>query len=162
MGKRDITLETLEKTAIFGELLGEQAIEGDVYCLDGDLGAGKTTLTQSIAKGLDVPESYYITSPSYNICHEYPGRIPLYHMDFYRLNNELDIIDMGLEEFFYLSGLTVIEWSCKAEEILPDNRLSMQIQIQPTESRKIVFEYHNTFWKDRIEQLITAFLKTHK
>jgi tRNA threonylcarbamoyladenosine biosynthesis protein TsaE len=156
MTTNSIVLDTLDKTDKLGKLLGQLAIEGDVYCLDGDLGAGKTTLTQSIAKGLGVPSSYYVTSPSYNILHEYPGRIPLYHMDFYRLNIDQDIIDTGLDEFFYLSGLTVIEWSCKAQDILPENRLSLQLVMETSETRTAILEYSTSYWHERVNILVSA------
>ena len=107
----EIRLTSRADTEKFGILLGMAASPGDVICLDGDLGAGKTTLTQGIAKGLEVPEGCYVTSPSFAILHEYSGRIPLYHMDFYRLTGSAEIEDLGFEEYFYMSGLTVIEWS---------------------------------------------------
>ena len=97
-----IELKSLEEHCCLGRLLGELALPGDVICLDGDLGAGKTTLTQAIARGLDVPNTCYVTSPSFAIFHEYPGRIPLYHMDFYRLQDSLEIVELGFEEYFYL------------------------------------------------------------
>ena len=160
MISKSIVLETLDKTHQLGKILGQLAIAGDVYCLDGDLGAGKTTLTQSIAKGLDVPTNYYVTSPSYNIFHEYPGRIPLYHMDFYRLNSEQDIIDNGLDEFFYLSGLTVIEWSCKAQAILPENRLSLNLQMETSKKRIAVLEFAGNYWHERVNILVKRFFES--
>lgn len=159
MATNTLVLDTLDKTDKLGKILGQFAIGGDVYCLDGDLGAGKTTLTQSIAKGLDVPSSHYVTSPSYNIFHEYPGRIPLYHMDFYRLNNEQDIIDNGLDEFFYLSGLTVIEWACKAKEILPENRLSLNLHQETSGKRVVELDYRTSYWHERVNLLFKRFFQ---
>lgn len=159
MINENITLDSLKKTGHFGMLLGELALPGDVYCLDGDLGAGKTTLTQSIAKGVSVPNDYYITSPSYNIMHEYPGRMTLYHMDFYRLDGAEDVINMGLEEFFYLSGLTVIEWSKRAKEVLPSHSLSIFLKILSTESRVAVLQYEENTWQDRVTQLLKILRK---
>jgi tRNA threonylcarbamoyladenosine biosynthesis protein TsaE len=89
-----ILLPTLADTLALGRLLGQSARPGDVICLDGDLGAGKTTLTQAIALGLEVPVNDYVTSPSFAILHEYQGRIPLYHMDFYRLTGAADVQDL--------------------------------------------------------------------
>lgn len=122
-----ILLHDVNETENLGRLLGGAAEAGDVLCLDGDLGAGKTTLTQAIARGLEVPAACYVTSPSFAVFQEYPGRLPLYHMDFYRLRGEDDVLDLGLEEYFYASGLTVIEWSQRAPGILPDERLTVQI-----------------------------------
>jgi tRNA threonylcarbamoyladenosine biosynthesis protein TsaE len=137
MFETEIKLTTLDDTEDFGVQIGLLASPGDVICLDGELGAGKTTLTQAIAKGLEVPLSYYVTSPSFAIMHEYPGRIPLYHMDFYRLNSSIEVEELGFEEFFYMSGLTVIEWSEKAAEILPAERLALHIRIEGGRERII-------------------------
>jgi tRNA threonylcarbamoyladenosine biosynthesis protein TsaE len=122
-----VILDHIAATEAFGRLLGECALAGDVLCLDGELGAGKTTLTQAIAHGLAVPADCYVTSPSFAIVHEYPGRIPLYHMDFYRLGSSDEVLDLGVEEYFYGIGLTVIEWSMRAVDILPEDRISLHI-----------------------------------
>ena len=97
-----ILLHDVNETETLGRLLGAAAEAGDVLCLDGDLGAGKTTLTQAIARGLEVPAACYVTSPSFAVFQEYPGRLPLYHMDFYRLRGEDDVLDLGLEEYLWL------------------------------------------------------------
>ena len=147
-------LETLRKTASFGKALGCLLIKGDIVCLDGDLGAGKTTLTQAIAQGLDVKPQYYVSSPTFNILHEYPGRETLYHMDFYRLRNSDDVIAMGLEEYFYLSGITVIEWSNKAVDILPETRLAIfLLQNSDQTGRIAVCSYSAEYWQVRIDRL---------
>ncbi len=99
-----IQLINLSDTEKLGRLLGEMALPGDVICLDGDLGAGKTALSQAIARGLEVPDSCYVTSPSFAIMHEYEGRLPMYHMDFYRLQDAGEVEDLGFEEYFYLTG----------------------------------------------------------
>jgi tRNA threonylcarbamoyladenosine biosynthesis protein TsaE len=122
-----VILDHIAATQAFGRLLGECALAGDVLCLDGELGAGKTTLTQAIAHGLAVPADCYVTSPSFAIVHEYPGRIPLYHMDFYRLGSSDEVLDLGVEEYFCGGGLTVIEWATRAVDILPEERLSLRI-----------------------------------
>lgn len=137
MKQYEICLHTIVDTEKFGIILGELAVPGDIICLEGDLGAGKTTLSQAIAKGLGVPESWYVTSPSFALLHEYPGRIPMYHMDFYRLHDALEVIDLGFEEYFYLKGLTVIEWPMRAEEILPDNRLTLKILLNDDQTRTV-------------------------
>lgn len=148
-----IDLRSLAATVDLGIRLGELALPGDMICLDGELGAGKTTLTQAIAKGLGVPDQYYVTSPSFAIIHEYPGRIPLYHMDFYRLPGCSEIIELGLEEYFYLSGLTVIEWSLRGEEVLPDNRLRLWLE-NPGDCTRIVRCRYTDPWKNRVALLL--------
>ncbi len=130
-------LNTLGDTEKLGQLLGNLAAPGDVICLDGDLGAGKTSLSQAIARGLQVPDTCYVTSPSFAILHEYEGRLPMYHMDFYRLQDAGEVEDLGFEEYFYFAGLTVIEWSDRAEEILPDERLTLRIELNRDLSRTV-------------------------
>ncbi len=148
-----IYLRSLAETVHLGRRLGELALPGDIICLDGDLGAGKTTLTQAIARGLEVPESCYVTSPSFAILHEYPGRIPLYHMDFYRLQDSLEIADLGFEEYFNLSGLTVIEWSQRGNDLLPKNRLHLLLENAGDCSRTVLCCYSES-WKNRIALLL--------
>ncbi len=144
-------LRNLQETAVFAKQLAIAAEPGDVICLDGDLGAGKTALTQQIAKGLGVPDSCYVTSPSFSILHEYPGRIPLYHMDFYRLADETEVEDLGFEEFFYFSGLTVIEWSVRAEALIPSSRLLLKITIEESLIRRVEVDYGDGSWEKRLE-----------
>ncbi len=153
MGTCRIYLASLAETRLFGENLGELALPGDVIGLDGDLGAGKTTLTQAIAKGLQVPESCYVTSPSFAIFHEYPGRMPLYHMDFYRLQDVSEVEDLGLEEYFYLSGLTVIEWSGRGGDLLPADRLQLSIE-NPGDDRRVVQCAYSRNWQERLAGLL--------
>jgi len=129
--------KSLTDTQKFGHLLGVYAKAGFVYCLDGDLGAGKTTLTQAIATGLNLSDGEYISSPSFAIMHEYQGEIPLYHMDFYRLYGADDVLALGFDEYFYKKGLTVIEWSKRATDILPDELLTIDIQLEEDNSRII-------------------------
>jgi tRNA threonylcarbamoyladenosine biosynthesis protein TsaE len=148
-----IYLGSLAETRLFGEKLGELALPGDMICLDGDLGAGKTTLTQAIARGLGVPESCYVTSPSFAIFHEYPGRIPLYHMDFYRLRDISEIEDLGVEEYFYLSGLTVIEWSDRGGDLLPADRLQLRLENPGDDSRNVQCTFSRN-WEARLASLL--------
>lgn len=152
MNTVEIRLESEAKTKIFGITLGKLAGKGDIICLDGDLGAGKTTLTQSIAIGIGVDEDCYVTSPTFSILHEYPGRVPLYHMDFYRLTGSDDVLEMGLDEYFYGSGVTVIEWSAKAFEILPEDRLSIYLHGGDQLVRIAVCTYPD-LWQERIDIL---------
>jgi tRNA threonylcarbamoyladenosine biosynthesis protein TsaE len=139
-----------------GALLGQSAVPGDVICLDGDLGAGKTTLTQAIARGAGVPEDCYVTSPSFAILHEYQGRLPVYHMDFYRLNNDADVLDLGFDEYFYLAGLTVIEWAKRAETILPQERLSLELQLHDDMRRTATITATDAY-AERLRRLEKAF-----
>lgn len=105
--------------------------------LTGELGAGKTCLTQGIAKGLEISEGYYVTSPTFTLINEYPGRIPLYHMDVYRLSGSRDLEDMGYEEYFYGDGVVVIEWAEKVDDIIPAEALLINLEHIDNNKRKI-------------------------
>ena len=155
-------LNSIHDTEKLGITIGNIAQPGDVICLNGCLGAGKTTLTQAIARGLGVPSSCYVTSPSYTIMHEYIGVIPLYHMDFYRLNDSGDIIDLGFEEYFYLDGLTVIEWSERAEDILPRDRVSIAIRLNKDQGRTARIFTSNDALAGRYEKMLDSLLKISK
>ncbi len=135
-----IHLNNLGDTEKLGTLLGSLAAPGDVICLDGDLGVGKTALSQAIARGLKVPDDCYVTSPSFAILHEYKGRIPMYHMDFYRLQDAGEVEDLGFDEYFYLTGLTVIEWSMRADEILPAERIILEMVQNDDLSRTVILK----------------------
>ncbi|MBU0729313.1 MAG: tRNA (adenosine(37)-N6)-threonylcarbamoyltransferase complex ATPase subunit type 1 TsaE [Proteobacteria bacterium] len=137
-----LTLGTLADTLVLGEKLGRQAQAGQVITLGGSLGAGKTTLTQAIAKGLAVPDSFYITSPTFGLLHEYPGRLPFYHMDLYRLSGEEEIEDAGLLDYIYGEGLAVIEWPEKLGRLMPENRMHIQIDFISEFSRKYLLTLH--------------------
>lgn len=116
-----------EETAALGEKIGREASPGDVYTLIGDLGVGKTVLTQGIAKGLEIEEP--ICSPTFTIVQVYEdGRIPFYHFDVYRIADIEEMDEIGYEDYFYGNGLTIIEWANLIEEILPP--LYRQITIE--------------------------------
>ncbi|MDR3089390.1 MAG: tRNA (adenosine(37)-N6)-threonylcarbamoyltransferase complex ATPase subunit type 1 TsaE [Desulfobulbaceae bacterium] len=152
-----LTLPSPDETAKFGLLLGQTALPGDVICLDGDLGAGKTTLTQAIAKGLEVPDNPPVTSPSFAIFQEYQGRIPLYHFDFYRLFGPDDVSGLGLDEYFYLSGCAVIEWPRRAAGLLPAEYLCLELRVLAAEARQVFCRYHRQRWAARWRSLTEKF-----
>ncbi len=106
-----------EETRSLGERMARELVPGDVLLLYGDLGSGKTTFVQGLARGLGVPEEVYVVSPSFALIHEYPGRIPLFHVDLYRLSPE-EVDDLGLAEIIP-RGVTVIEWSEHLPEEIP-------------------------------------------
>ncbi len=115
-----------EQTKLLGSHLGKLAQKGDVFLLVGDLGTGKTCLVQGIACGLGIKE--YPFSPSFVIIKEYPGRLPLYHIDLYRLDHIKEIADLGLEEYFYGDGICVIEWAERGLQILPPENLLITLK----------------------------------
>ncbi len=115
------------ETFSFGRLLGERLDQGDVVALCGELGAGKTCLTQGIASGLGVPEEYPVTSPTFTIINEYPGRFDLYHLDMYRLSSADELEDIGYDVCFDDRGVTVVEWGEKVLDFLPERTLFVVI-----------------------------------
>ena len=116
-----------EETFAFGEELGKNARPGQVYTLIGDLGVGKTVLTQGIAQGLGIDEA--ICSPTFTIVQEYhTGRMPFYHFDVYRIGCVEEMDEIGFDDYVYGEGLTMIEWANLIEEILPDHFWQIMIE----------------------------------
>lgn len=116
-----------EETMELGKRLGREARAGEVYTLIGDLGVGKTVLTQGIAEGLGITEP--ICSPTFTIVQVYEeGRMPFYHFDVYRIGDVEEMEEIGYEDYFYGEGLTMIEWANLIEEILPSHRWEITIQ----------------------------------
>ena len=109
-----------EETRKIGYELGEKAAKGEIYCLQGDLGVGKTVFTKGFAQGLNITE--HITSPTFTIVNEYhSGRIPFYHFDVYRIGDVEEMFEIGYEEYFYGDGVCLIEWAGLITDILPDD-----------------------------------------
>lgn len=121
----------------YGYQLGQVFQAQDVLVLTGDLGAGKTTFTKGLARGLDIGQM--IKSPTYTIVREYEGRLPLYHLDVYRIGDDPDSID--LDDFLFGEGVTVIEWGELLEDNLPDDYLELEI-LKKEDGRELVFEAH--------------------
>ena len=116
-----------EETQEIGVKIGCQLNPGDVVALVGDLGVGKTCLTQGIARGAGVYQDQTVNSPSYILINEYEGKIPVYHIDLYRLERLEDIIALGLEEYLEGEGVCVIEWADRLGELLPESYIQVSI-----------------------------------
>lgn len=118
---------SMQDTQKLGQKLGQNAKAGEVYTLIGDLGVGKTVLTQGIAEGLGITEP--ICSPTFTIVQVYEeGRMPFYHFDVYRIGDIEEMDEIGYEDYFYGNGLTMIEWANLIEEILPEHRKEITIE----------------------------------
>ncbi len=124
-----------EETQRLGTRIGELASPGDIYLLVGALGTGKTCLTQGIAWGLGIEE--YAVSPSFVLVRELYGRLPLYHIDLYRLDNIEEIIELGLDDYLYGSGVCVVEWAEKGLGVLPAEHLLIQISYLSDTERQL-------------------------
>lgn len=123
-----INVRSLAETLDLGEILGRLAEPGDVFCLLGELGAGKTALAQGIGRGLGIDEA--VNSPTFTLIHEYRGRLPFYHMDLYRMGCLEEGEELGLTEYFWGKGLCVVEWPQVAAELLPEDILQVNIMLQ--------------------------------
>ncbi len=121
-----------------GEALGRLAGPGDVIALIGELGSGKTTLVRGLARGLGVPPEVAVVSPTFTLVNEYPGRLPLYHLDLYRLGEEelegLGLQELGLEEYLYGPGVAAIEWAERLGRAMPANCLEVRLSLWPPET----------------------------
>ncbi len=117
---------SFEETVEFGRKLGAILKPGDVICLSGDLGTGKTALTNGIAKGLDIDS--YVTSPTFTLVNEYEGRFPLYHFDVYRIADPEEMFDIGFDEYIYGDGISIIEWGEQISHILPLEIIKVEIR----------------------------------
>ena len=116
-----------EETFRLGEKLGQSAVPGQIICLNGDLGVGKTVFSQGFAKGLGIEEN--VNSPTFTIIQVYDGgRLPLYHFDVYRIGDPEEMYEIGYEDYFFGDGVCLIEWSELIEELIPKNTTTVLIE----------------------------------
>ncbi|MFG6497582.1 tRNA (adenosine(37)-N6)-threonylcarbamoyltransferase complex ATPase subunit type 1 TsaE [Fictibacillus sp. UD] len=142
--------KSAEETMSFAEKLGSILQKGDVLTLAGDLGAGKTTFTKGLAKGLGITRT--VNSPTFTIIKEYKGRLPLYHMDVYRLEDSDE--DLGFEEYFSGDGVCVVEWAVFIEEYLPEERLELVILHKGDEEREIQVTPIGNRYEERVKEIM--------
>ena len=124
--------ETPEETQALGEKLGKTLKQGDVIALIGDLGTGKTCLTQGIARGVGIAANEIVSSPSYILINEYSGTVPIYHIDLYRLENSEEIAELGISEYVEGDGICIIEWAERMADALPNHCIKIRITLAET------------------------------
>lgn len=146
----EIICNSVEQTMELGKKLGENLTRGMVLTLNGDLGAGKTTFTKGIAKGLGIEK--VVSSPTFTILKQYQGRLNLNHFDAYRLEGQ--DIDLGFEDLIYSDDVSIIEWSGFIEEILPEQRLDIVIEYLDENSRRFNFNPYGQKYVELVEVLI--------
>ncbi|KEI94699.1 tRNA (adenosine(37)-N6)-threonylcarbamoyltransferase complex ATPase subunit type 1 TsaE [Clostridium botulinum] len=149
----EFIVDSINKTIDIGNFIGRHCNSGDILCLNGDLGAGKTHLSKGIAKGLNIKDN--ITSPTFNIVNEYDGRLKLYHFDVYRVNDPDEIEAIGFDEYIFGEGISIIEWSDYIEDLIPNEHMDIRINKIPEKGesyRKITINcYGNRY--DYIKEL---------
>ncbi|SFK48023.1 tRNA threonylcarbamoyladenosine biosynthesis protein TsaE [Halobacillus dabanensis] len=139
-----------DETQAFAEKLGQRLQSGDLLTLEGDLGAGKTTFTKGLGKGLGVKRT--INSPTFTIMKEYKGRVPFYHMDVYRLEESDE--DLGFDEYFEGDGVTVVEWAQFIEDFLPEERLEITIRYIDDSTRLFVLEATSIYFEELCKEIL--------
>ena len=147
-------VENEEQTLKLGQVIGQNIVPGMIICLKGDLGAGKTTLTKGIAKGLGIDN--HATSPTFTIINEYEGKCKLYHIDTYRIESVDEMIDLGIEDYLPAeNGATVVEWPELIEELLPIDRVVLTIVPEGISERKIIVQIYgeNPFHEGLLREL---------
>ena len=136
------TIEVLSKnqdqTLKLGKKISSQLKAGDIVCLFGDLGSGKTTLVKGIAQGLGI-EADLVNSPTFVLLNIYEGKLPLYHFDLYRLEEVQEILALGYEEYFYGDGITVVEWAERLEHLMPEEYWRVELLHRGENHRLIKF-----------------------
>jgi len=141
--KYQISTRSVDETKNLGKIIGTAVTGGTVLALTGDLGSGKTSFVQGLARGLEVPDGYYITSPSYTLINEYPGRYPLFHVDLYRISDPMDMEDIGLYEILNNRGIVAIEWADRIEQKLIPDSINIHFELTGDKSRKICITADN-------------------
>lgn len=154
--KLTLKSRSADETKSLGGLLAPLLVPGDVLVMSGDLGAGKTTFVQGLAKGLGIVER--VTSPTFVLMKEYPGgRFPLMHLDVYRLGKVQEVIDLGIDEYLDPSYVVVVEWGDKVEPLLPQDHLTIELIHEGGDVRIITLTGKGTPWAGRmasIQQMI--------
>ena len=143
---------TPHETERIGSLLGTVLIPGDIIALSGELGSGKTTLVRGLAQGMGFSGDE-VASPSFTLVNEYPGPLPLFHIDLYRLGNERELHEIGYEEYISETGVVVIEWADRIPYAVPDESLWITLQYHSEEGREIVMQPSGDRYEKIIEEL---------
>ncbi|MGD8270581.1 MAG: tRNA (adenosine(37)-N6)-threonylcarbamoyltransferase complex ATPase subunit type 1 TsaE [Desulfobacterales bacterium] len=149
----EVATRSVEETRELGRQIGVIIGKPLSIALMGDLGCGKTAFVQGLAEGLQVPGDYYITSPTFTLINEYPGRLPLFHVDLYRLDTVSDLEDIGLEALRYEQGVLAIEWADKLVDSFFRDYLSARFDIVDDSRRRIRFKAYGQKANDLIKAI---------
>lgn len=139
----EFTSDNPDETIALGAKFARGCKPGDIICLEGELGAGKTHFVKGMAEGLGIDHSE-VRSPTFTLIHEYAGEIPLYHFDCYRMDSPREALEIGAEEYFYGAGVSVIEWPERITSLIPPEAVWISIEAPDKKSRKFVIGKRGT------------------
>jgi tRNA threonylcarbamoyladenosine biosynthesis protein TsaE len=148
-----ILSKSTPETIQIGKNIGRRLRPGDVVALVGELGAGKTQFIKGLAEGAEVGKPTYISSPSFTLINEYPGRVPFYHVDLFRLEREKEADELGLEDYFQGDGITAIEWADKIPSLLPKEMLLIHIAYTGKNTRSLEITGKGKRFEDLVKEL---------
>jgi len=149
----EIISDSVKKTQAIGKAIAKDVQRGDIICLFGEFGSGKTVLTKGIARGLGIEKSRVI-SPSFVLLRQHKqGKLPLYHFDLYRLKSPRDILDIGYEEYLYGDGITVIEWAQRLQALLPKEYLKIELFLKQNSNRLLKFQAFGQRYKKLLKEI---------
>jgi tRNA threonylcarbamoyladenosine biosynthesis protein TsaE len=141
------------ETIRIGRDIGGLLRPGDVVALVGELGAGKTQFVKGLAEGAGVGKSTYVSSPSFTLINEYPGRVPFYHVDLFRLEQEKEAEELGLEDYFQGGGITAVEWADKIPSLLPKEMLLIHIAYTGKKTRSLEITGRGRRYLNLVDQI---------
>ncbi len=153
---REIKTASPEETLSLAEKFSSVLRAGDLVALRGNLGSGKTVFVKGLAKGLGVKDYRYVNSPSFVVIKEYPGKMPLYHFDVYRLDSRGFCETMDYEKYFYSTGVTAVEWADKIQELLPEEYFEVFMEPGEENSRTIGFAAVGEDAKRRLDVFLAS------
>ncbi len=148
-----VQTRTASETVRIGKTIGNRLLPGDVVALAGELGAGKTQFIKGLAAGVGIGNSTHISSPSFTLIHEYPGEIPFYHIDLFRLGKEKEAEELGLDDYFQGTGITAIEWADKIPSLLPKEILFVFIAYVDKTTRSLEIAGKGKRYEDLVKEL---------
>ncbi len=149
MNEYKVTTYSEEETLAVAQNIESEKFPNMIITLNGDLGSGKTVFTKGLAHAMGIDS---VTSPTFNIVKEYEGELPLYHMDLYRVENNID--NLGLEEYFTKGGIVVIEWADMIEDYLPEERLDIKFKVVDEDTRILIFKPYGKKYEDLCEDIL--------
>ena len=152
-GTQEIESRSVEQTLELGRALGESCRGGEVIALIGELGSGKSLFTKGLAAGLGIDRPDHVTSPTFVIINEYPGRLRLYHVDAYRLGGADDLDALGIEEIIESGGVVAIEWADRVSDCIPSEAITIRIDITGDSRRRLIISWPRCFRFDNVTLL---------